>query len=117
MTNKEKAFGIIQAAACSAGGLSAGMAQIPFADMPALCAIEITMVIALGALFGKQLDESTAKGILAAYVGTNVGTSIFKAIVGIFPVIGNAVNAGIAVTVVETLGWAIYADFSSTYTE
>jgi uncharacterized protein (DUF697 family) len=113
MSKRWKAFGIIQTATALAAAAAGGMAQIPFSDVPVLCSIETSMVIALGALYGVRLDESAAKGILAAYVSTTVGGSTFKAIFGVCPGVGNGVNAAIASGTIELIGWSVYSDFKN----
>jgi uncharacterized protein (DUF697 family) len=104
---------IIHGAATSSAGIAAAMAQAPGTDNIPIVAIEIGMVIALGRVFGVSLTESAAKGIIAGYAGTLVGRGIFQFLIGWTPVLGNAVNAATAASVVEALGWAVVADFGN----
>ena len=89
------------------------MAQLPGMDVPVLVGIEITMTISLGAVFGINVDESTAKSIVIAATGTIAGRGISQAMFGWILCYGNIINAGTAVAVIESLGWAIAKDFAN----
>ena len=69
------------------------------------------MTIALGAVFGISLTESSAKSIAASSTGTLVGRGVYQFLFGWVPGLGNFLNAGTAATVIEGLGWAIVSDF------
>lgn len=115
MTSEQKSrcHRIIHGAAVGAAGIGAGMAQLPGADVPIIVGIEITMTIALGAVFGISLTESTAKSIVLSTAGTIAGRGISQGLAGWLPGVGNLINAGTAFSVVEALGWAIANDFSN----
>ncbi len=104
---------IIHAAATSGAGIAAAMAQAPGTDNIPLTALEVGMVIGLGRVFGVSLTESAAKSILAGFLGTIVGRGVFQFLVGWVHGLGNAINAGTAAGVIESLGWAVAADFSN----
>lgn len=110
---KSKCHAIIHGAATSGAGVAAGMAQIPGSDAPVLIGIEISMTIALGAVFGISLTESAAKSIVLSNLAGYAGRGIAQALVGWIPGFGNAINAGTAFTLIETIGWAIAKDFSN----
>lgn len=110
---KDKCHKIIHSASFSGAAVGAGMAQIPGADVPVLMGIEVTMCIALGSVFGINLEESAAKSMVAATLGTVAGRGISQALLGWIPIYGNIVNATTAVGVIETLGWALAKDFSN----
>lgn len=110
---KSKCHKIIHTAAASGAAVGAGMAQLPGMDVPVLVGIEITMTISLGAVFGVDLDESSAKSIVVATTGTIAGRGISQYLVGWIPGYGNAINAGTAAAVIESLGWAIANDFAN----
>lgn len=115
MTNEEKkkCHTIIHGAAASGSAAAAGMAQLPGADVPVLIGIEISMTIALGAVFNISLTESAAKSIVLANLASVAGRGIAQALVGWIPLFGNAINAGTAFTIIETMGWAIANDFAN----
>ncbi len=113
MTGKEiaKCNGIIHAASVAAGGIGAGLAQLPGRDSLAIAGIQTAMTISLGAVFGITLDESGAKAIMASSVGTTVGRTISQILVGWIPGVGNAINATTAAAITEALGWKIANEF------
>lgn len=115
MTDKEKknCHHIIHMNAIAASGIAAGLAQLPSADYPALMAIEIEMVIALGEVFGISVTKSGAKGLITSIAGATIGRTISQLLVGWIPGYGNAVNASTAAGVVETLGWAVADHFDN----
>ena len=113
MTGSEiaKCNGIIHAASAAAGGIGAGLAQLPGSDSLAISGIQIAMTISLGAVFGIKLDESGAKAMLAGSVGSTVGRTISQLLIGWIPGVGNAVNATTAIGITEALGWKIANEF------
>lgn len=115
MTDKEKksCHHIIHMNAVAASGVAAGLAQLPSADLPALMAIEIEMVIALGKVFDISVTESGAKGLITSLAGATIGRTISQWLVGWIPVYGNAINASTAAGVVEALGWAAADHFDN----
>jgi uncharacterized protein (DUF697 family) len=110
---KKKCHAIIHGAATSGAGAAAGMAQLPGADVPVLIGIEISMTIALGAVFGISLTESSAKSFVVAYLASYAGRGISQALLGWIPGLGNAINAGTAFGLIEAMGWAIANDFAN----
>ena len=115
MTDEQKTqcHVIIHGAATSAAGVAAAMAQLPGLDNAPLMAIETVMVVSLGKVFGVDVLETTAKGIIMSYLATAVGRGLFQFGVGWIPLLGNAVNAATAFGVVEAMGWAVAADFDN----
>ncbi|MDE6709468.1 MAG: hypothetical protein K2J76_03150 [Oscillospiraceae bacterium] len=113
MTSKQKAecHAIIHAASAAAGGVGAGLAQIPCSDNVVITPIQITMVISLGKVFGIELLESGAESLLATGLAGTVGRGISQVLVGWIPGVGNAVNASTAAAITESIGWAIAKKF------
>lgn len=111
MNNLEetRCHAIIHAAAASAATAAALSAQIPCADNLVLSGIEIVMICSLGDVFGIQIDESIASGLVATQAGTLGGRCVSQLLVGWIPGYGNITNAVTAASFVETLGW-IFAD-------
>ena len=99
----------IHTAAVAAG--ASGAIPIPVADAIPMSAAQVTMVIALGKIFGQKITDSTAKGLLGAAASTFVGRELFKFI----PVVGWITSAGIAAGVTEAVGWTVAVDFAKTY--
>ncbi|MBR0257459.1 MAG: hypothetical protein IJQ58_06960 [Synergistaceae bacterium] len=103
---------IIHTAAASASAIAAGLAQIPGSDAIPITGIQIGMIIGLGAVFGRDVSESTAKSILGGAIAVVGGRTVSQFLVGWLPGIGNAINATTAFTITETLGWYVANDFS-----
>ena len=99
----------IHTAAVAAG--ASGVIPIPVADAIPMSATQITMVVALGKIFGQKITDSAAKGLLSAAASTLVGRELFKLI----PIIGWITSAGIAAGVTEAIGWTLAVDFAKTY--
>lgn len=108
-----KCHGIIHAASAAAGGVGAGLAQLPGSDNAFIIPIQIAMIISLGAVFGIKLDESAAKATLGTATATLVGRGISQVLLGWIPGFGNALNAATAAGVTETVGWVVANDFSN----
>lgn len=85
------------------------------ADAVPIGAAQVTMVVALGKIFGLSLSRAVAKSIVGVGITTNVGrtvaSNILKAIPGVNATIGSTVGAGTAVAITETLGWIVADDF------
>ena len=117
MTNKQKkrCRTIIHGASAAAGGVGAGLAQLPGSDNAVIVPIQVGMIISLGAVFGMTLTDSAAKATLATTTATMVGRGISQFVLGWVPVIGNAINATTAAGVTEAIGWTIARDFEKQY--
>ena len=103
---------IIHAAAVLAGSVGFIGAQLPTADNVILVPIQIGMIVSLGVVFGKRLDESAAKSALATATATIVGRGVSQWLVGWIPLWGNVVNATTAASITEGIGWVIANDFA-----
>ena len=109
---KKKCHVIIHTASIAAGSVGAGLAQLPGTDNAVIVPIQAGMILSLGAVFGIDLKETSAKTILATTTATMVGRGISQFLVGWIPVIGNVLNATTAAGVTETIGWTIAKNFS-----
>ncbi len=103
---------IIHTAAVAAGGVASGLAQLPGTDNALIVPIQLTMIISLGAVFGKTIEESVAKSILATQIASLGGRAISQFLIGWIPIIGNVLNSVTAAGITETIGWAVTNDFS-----
>ncbi len=117
MTSGEmkKCQAIIHTASVGAATVGAGFAQLPGSDNAVIVPIQITMIVALGAVFSVKLTESAAKATLATATATLVGRSISQFLLGWIPVFGNALNASTAAGVTEVIGWAVAKDFAGNH--
>ena len=103
---------ISHAASAAAGGVGAGLAQVPLADNAVITPIQLTMTISLGQVFGIDLTQSAAKAAIGSASASMVGKTIVNLLVGWIPGVGNAINAGTAAAVTEALGWTLANDFA-----
>ena len=99
----------IHTATIAAG--ASGAIPIPVADAVPMSAAQMTMVIALGAIFNQKISESTAKGLLGAAASTFAGREIIKLI----PIAGWIVSAATAAAITEVIGWTIAVDFAKDF--
>lgn len=113
MSGKELALcnGIIHFASLAATAAGGGLAQIPGSDNLVISPIQLTMVVALGRVFGITLEESNAKAMVGNATAASVGKTASKVFVGKIPGYGNVVNAVTAATVTEAIGWVIANEF------
>ena len=99
--------------------IAAGVAAvpIPIADVAPLTALQLSLVLIIGRISGRNMDESTAREFLAA-VGLNVGVAyaartLARQLVKLFPFpgAGSAVSAGMAYGATVGIGEAAIAYF------
>ena len=112
-SQQNKCHAIIHGSAVMCSGIGAGLAQLPGSDSVAIIPIQIGMTISLGAVFGIELNESTAKSSLATATATMIGRGISQALLGWVPIAGNSINAVTAFAITESIGWSIAKDFSA----
>lgn len=108
---KKQCTAIIHTASAAAGGIGAGLAQVPGSDNVLITPIQLTMTISLGKVFGVSLGESSAKAALGSAAASTIGRTASQVLVGWIPGIGNAINATTAAGLTETLGWLIAKEF------
>ncbi len=110
MDKLKKAHIIIHTSAVASAGFALALAQGALfgADTPFLTVITIGMIVALGALFNKSIKRTTALAFLGTWFGSIAGVQLAKAVLGFLPLLGNVANAGITLTLTETIGWTVY---------
>lgn len=109
---RNKCHAIIHSTSALAGGVGAGLAQIPTSDNAILIPLQVGMIISLGAVFSMELTESAARATLATTTATLVGRGLSQVLCGWIPIVGNVINACTATGITETIGWAIANSFS-----
>lgn len=107
----KKCHAIIHTASGTAAAVGAGLAQVPGSDNVILVPIQVTMIIALGAVFDIKLSESAANATLATATATIVGRGVSQYLVGWMPLVGNIINATTAAAITELIGWAVVKEF------
>ncbi|MBD2196016.1 MULTISPECIES: GTPase family protein [Calothrix] len=77
---------------------------LPFATMPVLTALQVSMVTALGNLYGKQLSPSQAGGIVSAIAGGFLAQAIARELIKFVPGFGSVIAASWAAAYTWSLG-------------
>lgn len=119
MTNDEKTkcHTIIHTASVASAAIGGGLAQLPGSDTVPITAIQVGMVISLGAVFGQEITKTTAASIVGGLASSLGGRAISQFLVGWIPGFGNAINATTAVGITETLGWIVAEQFAKSGSE
>lgn len=77
---------------------------LPFATMPVLTALQVSMVTLLGKLYGQNLSPSQAGGIVSAIAGGFFAQAIGRELVKFVPGFGSAIAASWAAAYTWSLG-------------
>ncbi|ABA23117.1 conserved hypothetical protein [Trichormus variabilis ATCC 29413] len=77
---------------------------LPFATMPVLTALQVSMVTLLGKLYGQTLTPSQAGGIVSAIAGGFLAQAIGRELVKFIPGFGSAIAASWAAAYTWSLG-------------
>ena len=96
---------IIHGASVAAAGAGAGLAQIPGSDSLVIVPIQIAMINGIAIEYGCRIDKATALSIIGTQAATMAGRKVSQFLIGWIPGVGNAVNAGTAAGITETMGW------------
>lgn len=115
-SQRKQCNAIIHSASVAAGGVGAGMAQIPLADSALITPIQITMIVSLGKVFGQKLTEAAAKALLGGFAASFAGRAVSQVLVGWIPGVGNAVNTATAAGITEAVGWMAVEHFKNNNT-
>jgi uncharacterized protein (DUF697 family)/predicted GTPase len=77
---------------------------LPFATMPVLTALQVSMVGVLGKLYGQTLSPSQAGGVVSAIAGGFVAQAVGRELVKFVPGLGSAIAASWAAAYTWALG-------------
>jgi uncharacterized protein (DUF697 family)/predicted GTPase len=77
---------------------------LPFATMPVLTALQVSMVGLLGRLYGQTLTPSQAGGVVSAIAGGFVAQAIGRELIKFVPIFGSAIAASWAAAYTWALG-------------
>ena len=100
----------------AAGGATAAVLPVGV-DAAALILQEVLMVIQIGSLFGINIKESTAQGILTATIASGIGVASHAALIAGLEAANLGypftipVKIGVAVGIIELVGRATYSYF------
>jgi len=104
---RKKCHKIVHAASLTAAII--GFSPIPFSDAFLLVPVQLTMMARLHKIFGKSWSESLGKSLSKELVVVGLGRGAVGNIVKLIPAVGTvagaAINATVASTITESLGW------------
>ena len=66
------------------------------------------MIMDIGAEFGVILTKSGARALFQSLIATVIGPEIANQLIKYIPGFGNVINASVAASITETIGWATY---------
>ncbi|MBX2863919.1 MAG: DUF697 domain-containing protein [Leptolyngbyaceae cyanobacterium MAG.088] len=77
---------------------------LPFATMPAITALQVSMIVALGKLYGQRLSFSQAGGVASTIAGGFLAQAIGRELIKLVPGFGSVVAASWAAAYTLALG-------------
>lgn len=92
---------ILGATAAAAG---IGVVPLPVADMPFIIGTQVTLLIALFRLYGRQLDSSTARSLALAAASAVVGPLVFSSLSKLVPGLGSVIAGSVAAACTWAVG-------------
>lgn len=114
---RERCAKIIHTTSVLAGGVGAGLAQIPLSDNAILIPLQTGMTLALAQVFDISLTRSAATATATTALATTIGRGASELLVGWLPGIGNVINATTAASITEAAGWTVANEFFKTWKE
>lgn len=84
---------------------------LPFATMPVLTALQVSMVGILGSLYGQTLNASQAGGIVSAIAGGFVAQAVGRELIKFIPGLGSVIAASWAAAYTWALGEGVCVYF------
>jgi uncharacterized protein (DUF697 family)/predicted GTPase len=89
---------------CAIAAGTVAAIPLPFADLPVLTAIQVSMVGLLGKLYGQTLTPSQAGGVVSAIAGGFVAQLVARQLIKFIPGFGSIVSASWAAAYTVALG-------------
>ncbi|MEM1238742.1 MAG: DUF697 domain-containing protein [Cyanobacteria bacterium P01_H01_bin.26] len=77
---------------------------LPFATMPAITALQVSMVVALGQLYGQRLSFSQAGGVVSTIAGGFLAQAVGRELIKLVPGLGSVMAASWAAAYTWALG-------------
>ena len=113
MTDDEriKCHAVIHSAAAGTAAIGAAN-PLSVADTVPITSAQVTMIMSLGAIFGKSMTESLAKSIWKSFWMAYAGRFIAQVLGGWIPGVGNVLNATTAGALTEYIGWEVAEQFA-----
>jgi uncharacterized protein (DUF697 family)/predicted GTPase len=89
---------------CAIAAGTVAAIPLPFADLPVLTAIQVSMVGLLGKLYGQTLTPSQAGGVVSAIAGGFVAQLVARQLIKFIPGFGSIISASWATAYTVALG-------------
>jgi len=89
---------------------AAAVIPLPVADGVAISGIQVSMIISLGTVYGKTINKNMGKGLLGAFLTSQIGlwlASLIKLIPGLGTIVGQLIQMPIAGGMTYALGLAM----------
>ncbi|MEO0869885.1 MAG: DUF697 domain-containing protein, partial [Cyanobacteria bacterium J06642_11] len=99
---KDVARRYISAFAVMAATLAA--VPLPFATMPAITALQVSMIVAIGQLYGQRLSFSQGGGVASTIAGGFVAQAVGRELIKLVPGLGSVIAASWAAAYTWALG-------------
>lgn len=112
---KDEAAIVIHAASAAAG--TAAAVPIPVADAPVIVAIQVGMAMKLASIYGFGMFGETATSLLKSQLVSMAGRQVASSLTKLIPVLGSVVNAAVAVSFTEGLGWGLVTIYGNVVEE
>jgi uncharacterized protein (DUF697 family)/predicted GTPase len=91
---------------CSIAAATVAAIPLPFADLPLLTAIQVSMVVLLGKLYGQTITPSQAGGVVSAIAGGFFAQLVARQSIKFIPGFGSVISASWAAAYTVALGEA-----------
>ena len=101
---------IIHLVSLEAAAIGAATAQVP-GDRFIIGGFQIEMIMDIAGEFGIIMTKSAATALFQTAIATVIGPEIVTGVIKYVPGLGNIVNAVVAGSITETIGWATYNHF------
>jgi uncharacterized protein (DUF697 family)/predicted GTPase len=89
---------------CSIAAATVAAIPLPFADLPVLTAIQVSMVGLIGKLYGQTLTPAQAGGVVSAIAGGFVAQLVARQLIKFIPGFGSIISASWAAAYTVALG-------------
>lgn len=112
---KEEATTTIHIAAMAAGAAAA--VPIPIADAPVIISLQVGMALKLANIYGFGMIGESATALLKSQIISLAGKQVASSLLKFIPILGSAVNATVAISFTEGLGWGLVTIYENVLEE
>lgn len=110
-SQKEKCRAIIHTASVSCAAI--GAMPVPGSDAMPIIAAQVSMIVALGRVLDVSIDAAYATSLAKTAIAKQAGKYVACQFTKFVPGFGSVVNATVAFSLTETLGWDVVKQFSA----